>query len=176
MSREPDLSQEKARARADAAADKLIDVELKVEYRDELVWATVPRDHALEYLTALRDEGFDYLVDVTAHDTLRLDELGPERFCVHWLVHSYAQDCMIHVRSWVPEADPRVDTVTGLWKSALWGERECYDMYGIEFEGHPDLRRILMPEDYGSFPLRKDYPLKGKGERDSFPVITRDKA
>ncbi|MCH2586327.1 MAG: NADH-quinone oxidoreductase subunit C, partial [Planctomycetes bacterium] len=56
-----------------------------------------------------------------------------------------------------------------LWKSALWAEREAHDMYGIHFVGNPDLRRLLMPQDFPGFPLRKDYPLRGRGERDAFP-------
>ena len=68
----------------------------------------------------------------------------------------------------VPEADGHIATVVPLWPSANWLEREVYDMYGITFDGHPDLQRILMPDDYGSHPLRKDYPLHGKGKRDNF--------
>ena len=64
-------------------------------------------------------------------------------------------------------------TVQAVWPSAGWPEREVWDLFGITFDGHPDLRRILMPEEYSSFPLRKDYPLRGKGERHNFPVITR---
>ena len=71
----------------------------------------------------------------------------------------------------LPEVE--LPSVYPLWKSADWMEREVYDMFGITFEGHPDLRRILMPDEFTAFPLRKDYPLKGRGERHNFPVITR---
>ena len=73
----------------------------------------------------------------------------------------------------VSREDPRVPSVTFMWKGAEWMEREVYDMFGIEFHGHLDLRRILMPEEFTAFPLRKDYPLKGYGERHNFPVLTR---
>ena len=63
-----------------------------------------------------------------------------------------------------------------LWKGADWMEREVYDMYGVVFDGHPDLRRILMPDEFTAFPLRKDYPMRGRGERHNFPVITRAEA
>ena len=70
-------------------------------------------------------------------------------------------------------ADPVIPTVTPVWPTANWHEREIYDLFGIRFEGHPDLRRILMPEEFSAFPLRKDYPLRGRGERHNFPVVTR---
>ena len=66
-----------------------------------------------------------------------------------------------------------VRSVVGLWEGANWLEREVWDMFGIHFEGHPDLRRILMPEEFTAFPLRKDYPLQGLGERHNFPVLKR---
>ena len=72
-----------------------------------------------------------------------------------------------------PEEDPIVDSLVGVWAGANWFEREAYDLYGVRFKGHPDLRRILMPDEFTSFPLRKDYPLRGRGERHNFPVITR---
>ena len=77
------------------------------------------------------------------------------------------------VKTFLNEPDLSVASVFPLWQGADWMEREVYDMYGITFVGHPDLRRILMPEEFTSFPLRKDYPLRGRGERHNFPVLTR---
>ena len=71
------------------------------------------------------------------------------------------------------DPDPELPSVVHLWRGADWMEREVYDMYGVRFDGHPDLRRILMPAEFTSFPLRKDYPLRGLGERHNFPTITR---
>ena len=80
----------------------------------------------------------------------------------------------VAVKAWVPEEDPVIDSASGLWKSAPWAEREVFDMYGIEFEGHPDLKRLMLPDYYTGHPLRKDYPLTGAGERDNFPKYKRD--
>jgi NADH-quinone oxidoreductase subunit C len=73
----------------------------------------------------------------------------------------------------VNDPNPTLPSVMSLWVGANWMEREVYDMYGITFAGHPDHRRILMPEEFTAFPLRKDYPLRGRGERHNFPRITR---
>ena len=77
------------------------------------------------------------------------------------------------VKTYVNDPDPTVPSCFPLWTGADWMEREVYDMYGIVFEGHPDLRRILMPEGFVGFPPRKDYPLRGYGERHNLPHLTR---
>jgi NADH-quinone oxidoreductase subunit C len=137
------------------------------------VYAVVDRDHVRPVLSFLKAEpalGFDFLTDVTVVDHLRLESAEVrERFAVVYQLFSLGLGHRFEVKARVPEDDPSAPSVVDLWKSALWGEREAYDMYGVEFEGNPDLRRLLMPEDYPGFPLRKDYPLQGRGERDAFP-------
>ena len=77
------------------------------------------------------------------------------------------------VKCAVDEPEPTLPSVVPLWLGADWMEREVFDMYGVRFDGHPDLRRILMPEGFASYPLRKDYPLRGRGERHNFVPVTR---
>ncbi len=123
------------------------------------VSVTVQRDRIVDILRFLHDDGellFDHLADVTAVDWLGKKE---PRFEVVYNLFSIRYKQFIRIKVQVPENDPRVDSVTCIWKTANWLERECYDMFGIVFEGHPDLRRILMPEDWEGYPLRKDYPL-----------------
>jgi NADH-quinone oxidoreductase subunit C len=129
----------------------------------------VQKDRIGEVMACLRDDPallFNYLVDITAVDRLYLDD--PVRFTVVYHLYSYTYNRRLRVKAPVPEEAPNIASVVALWPSADWTEREVYDMYGIVFEGHPDLRRLLMPDDFGSYPLRKDYPLHGKGERDNF--------
>lgn len=142
---------------------------------EERMQAVVDRDHVLAVLAHLREDAelrFDFLVDVTVIDHLLLPipEIG-ERFAAVYQLRSLALGHRFTLKARVPESDPRVPSAFGLWKSALWAEREAHDMYGVEFEGNPDMRRLLMPEDYPGFPLRKDYPLRGEGERDAFPKL-----
>jgi NADH-quinone oxidoreductase subunit C len=135
-------------------------------------WVEVRRERIVEILRALRDEvPFEFLMDLTAVDWL--DQGRPERFSVVYQLFSLTHNDHYRVKAWVPEADPSIATASGLWKSANWGEREAYDMFGIRFDGHPGLERILMPAGYPGFPLRKDYPLTGHGERYDFPKHTR---
>jgi NADH-quinone oxidoreductase subunit C len=105
-----------------------------------------------------RDEmNFDYLVDVSS-----LDNLGEEpRFEMVYELYGYSHSQHLRVKAKVSE-DASVPTVSDLWATADWHEREVYDMMGIDFEGHPDLRRILMWDGFPFFPLRKDFPLEGK--------------
>src|SRR5207253_937467 len=94
-----------------------------------------------------------------------------DRFGVVYALLNTATGERVFVKTYLNEPDLTIPSAVPLWRGADCLEREVYDMYGIEFAGHPDLRRILMPEEFTSFPLRKDYPLRGKLERHNFPVI-----
>ena len=135
--------------------------------------AVVHREHVLPILKFLKEDSelcFEFLMDVTVvdHLHLELEEIG-ERFGVIYQLYSLVHNHRFTLKARVPESDPRCPSAVELWNSARWGEREAHDMFGVEFEGNPDMRRLLMPEDYPGFPLRKDYPLRGRGERDAFP-------
>lgn len=103
------------------------------------------------------DLRMDYLIDVTAVDyTPRIP-----RFEVVYQLHSIRHNHRVRLKVPVDESDPSVPTVTDVWRTADWHERETYDLMGIKFDGHPGLRRILLPDDWEGHPLRKDYPLEG---------------
>jgi NADH-quinone oxidoreductase subunit C len=130
--------------------------------RASLDWPAfnVPAAEVLAVLKYLRDEfAYDMLTDVTAIDW----SAGKSpRFTVVWHVFSTTQHTYIRLAADCPDdAVPAMPSATGLWPAANWHERETYDMFGIIFEGHPDLRRILMWEGYPYFPLRKEFPLAG---------------
>ena len=126
----------------------------------------------LEYLKTDPELAYTYLVDVTAVDNSQMEselmQYDYARFMVVYQLYSYQGQCRVRVKVPVHESDLSLSSVTGLWRGANWLERETYDMFGIHFEGHPDLRRILMPDDFEGHPLRKDYPLRGRGERERF--------
>ncbi len=125
----------------------------------------------LKVLTELKDDGFNFLADLTAIDNLTLG--GFERFAVsyHLLSHKTAE--RVTVKAYISEEKPSLPSVESLWKTADWQEREVFDLYGIKFEGHPNLIRIMNPDDFEGYPLRKDYPRLGHKERDDFPVVDR---
>jgi NADH-quinone oxidoreductase subunit C len=124
-------------------------------------------------LKYLKEEcGFDMLVDITAVDYLHYPN-ATDRYGVVYCLTNMKTGERVVVKTFVNDPEPVAPSCFSLWKGADWMEREVFDMYGIEFEGHPDLRRILMPEEFISFPLRKDYPLRGRNERHNFPLITR---
>lgn len=134
---------------------------------------TVPAAGLLPLLTCLKSEfSFDMLAEITAVDYLEY-EGAVDRFGVVYVLLSTTTGERLVVKTFVNDPDPSLPSMYPLWRSADWLEREVYDMFGITFTGHPDLRRILTPEEFTAFPLRKDYPLKGRGERHNFPVITR---
>jgi NADH-quinone oxidoreductase subunit C len=109
------------------------------------------------------DFDFKFIADLTAVDYLGIKT---PRFEVVYYLHRFGprfdENIRIRLKVEVSEEDPRVDSVTPVWSGANWLEREVYDMFGIEFVGHPDLRRILMPEDYEAFPLRKDFDVRNR--------------
>ena len=125
----------------------------------------------LKVLTELKEDGFNFLADLTAIDNLTLG--GFDRFAVsyHLLSHKTAE--RVTVKAYISEEKPSLPSVESLWKTADWQEREVFDLYGIKFEGHPNLIRIMNPDDYDGYPLRKDYPRLGRKERGDFPVIDR---
>ncbi len=133
----------------------------------------VPRDALFAVLQYLRDQrGFDLLVDITCVDYLNYRD-ADDRFGLVYILTNTRTNETITLRAFVNDPDPSVPSVVPLWPGANWLEREVWDMFGIGFEGHPDLRRILMPEEFTAHPLRKDYPLQGRGERHNFPVLQR---
>jgi len=133
----------------------------------------VPSDKMYFVLEHLwRDWGFDTLMELTAADYLEYPK-ATDRFGVMYVLVNTTTGEREIVKTHLNPPELELPSVYPLWKSADWMEREVYDMFGITFEGHPDLRRILMPDEFTAFPLRKDYPLKGRGERHNFPVITR---
>jgi NADH-quinone oxidoreductase subunit C len=145
------------------------------EFRGE-VRIVVPRDLLFSFMHSLKDEhGFDMLVDVTCVDYLNYRG-AHDRFGLAYLLANTKSNERLTVRAFVNEPDLQVASLVPLWEGANWLEREVYDMFGITFAGHADHRRILMPEEFTAYPLRKDYPLRGRGERHNFPVITRSKS
>ena len=125
----------------------------------------------LKVLTEFKDDGFNFLADLTAIDNLTLG--GFERFAVSYHLLSHKTTERVTVKAYISEEKPSLPSVESLWKTADWQEREVFDLYGIRFEGHPNLIRIMNPDDYDGYPLRKDYPRLGRKERDDFPVIDR---
>jgi NADH-quinone oxidoreductase subunit C len=136
----------------------------------------VAREKLLDVMTLLQqDRQFDLLVDITCVDYLNY-RAAADRFGLAYLLANTESAERITVRVMLNEPDLTVPSMYDLWKGADWLEREVYDMFGIVFDGHPDLRRILMPDEFTAFPLRKDYPLQGRGERHNFPVLIRREA
>ncbi|HPN35139.1 MAG TPA: NADH-quinone oxidoreductase subunit C [bacterium] len=135
------------------------------------------RSAIVEVLRFLRDDpdlAFDFLMDLFGVDYLEME--ATERFAVIYQLYSMKHGHRLRVKAFIPETSPAIDSVAEIYPAANWAERETYDQYGIRFNGHPDLRRILNPDDFTGHPLRKDFPVEGIGYRDQFEKITRTRA
>ena len=129
------------------------------EYLDELT-IKLPKEHIVKVCEFLKkDSDLDFLLclDITAIDWAK----RKNRFTVVYHIYSFKNNFRLRLKADVNESDCAIDTVSSVWKGADWQERETYDMYGIKFNNHPDLRRMYMPEDFEHHPLRKDFPLMG---------------
>jgi NADH-quinone oxidoreductase subunit C len=118
------------------------------------------------------------LADLTAVDYL---EVKSPRYEVVYHVHRFGPECeeniRIRLKAELADGDPNINSVVSVWSTADWLEREVYDMFGIKFNGHPDLRRILMPEDYGPHPLKKDFDVRNReASKESFEKALNDGA
>ncbi len=167
------------------------------EFRD-MVTVVVPREMILSVCTFLRDDPtlrYDMLAELNGVDYLNYPT-ARHRFAVNYGLTSTPNNTRLWLRVFLDptretspnhdvrdeealeKGDPglKLDSVCGVWPGAEWMEREAYDMFGFIFLNHPDLRRILTWNGYGSYPLRKDYPLRGVGEREDYKIVTRDSA
>lgn len=135
-------------------SSEVIDV---VEFRGEIT-VTVKKEQIVEICTFMRDAGgYNLLCDLCG-----VDYLGQApRFMVVYNLYNISTKERIRLKAPVEEQDARIKTVSTVWGTANWMERECWDLMGIDFAGHPDLRRILMAADWEGHPLRKDYPVQG---------------
>ena len=141
-------------------------VEKSDEFRGDLA-INVGREKIVDVCRFLRDDpdlAFDLVVDICGVDMYRPEK----RFEVVYHLYSLKNKDYLRLKVGLDEEDPTLDSVTGVWSGANWLEREAFDMFGITFTDHPDLRRMYMPEDYEYYPLRKDFPLMGVP--DSIPL------
>ena len=134
-------------------------VRAEIEHRGELTVEIAP-ERVLEVARFLAGPplSFALLSDLTCADFPE----EPGRFRVAYHLYSLESGARLRLRVWAGAEDPQVDSVTSVWPTADWHEREVYDMFGVRFRGHPDLTRILMPLDWEGHPLRRDYPIGGE--------------
>jgi NADH-quinone oxidoreductase subunit C len=141
-------------------AEELI-IDRGVSAGDE--WITVPAASVRDALAALRAEGYRLLTFLTCVDHLAdSSRIWPSRFEIVYQLRNLETLKQLRVRAFVDGDPPRIDSVHDLFPPANWDERETYDLFGIVFNDHPDLTRILMPDDWVGHPLRRDYPVGGE--------------
>ncbi len=129
-------------------------------FRDETTIVVDPQNivDVMQYLRDTPGLVYNFLSDISAVDYYP-DYNRPERFGVSYHIYSMLYNRRLRVKVYLPEENPAVHTVTNIWPGANWLEREIYDMMGVNIKGHPDLRRLLMPDDWDGHPHRRDYPL-----------------
>jgi len=118
---------------------------------------TVPPESIIPAVNAIKNAGYNAFEDMTAVDWLPSEPRY--QLTYHILSHAFKQ--RVRMKAWVSEADPAIESITTVFQGANFYEREVFDLFGIRFEGHPNLRRIMMPEEWVGHPLRKDYPVEG---------------
>jgi NADH-quinone oxidoreductase subunit C len=129
------------------------------DFRDDLT-LTLPVNNIVEvskYLKTNPELEFIMCIDITAIDWSR----RKDRFTVVYNIFSFKNNSRLRLKANLDNSNNKIDTVSSVWEAANWHERETFDMYGIKFNGHPDLRRMYLPEDFEYYPLRKDFPLMG---------------
>ncbi|HWP33968.1 MAG TPA: NADH-quinone oxidoreductase subunit C [Thermodesulfobacteriota bacterium] len=133
------------------------DLREETALKEDLPCLIARREEIVAVMRALKEAGFDFLLDLTAVDY----PARPQRFEVVYHLYSFAANQRLRVKTRTADGEP-VPSMTALWPSANWLEREVYDLFGVLFEGHPNLTRIVMPDDWVGHPLRKDYPIGGE--------------
>jgi NADH-quinone oxidoreductase subunit C len=141
---------------ASLLAWKAVAVEDALWDRNELT-LTIARDDIREAARTVQGAGYNFLEDVTAVDWYPSEP----RFQISYHILSHSMKQRVRLRSFVPSDDPVIDSITAVWPSANFYEREVFDLFGVRFSGHPNLRRIMMPDEWEGHPLRKDYPVEG---------------
>lgn len=143
-------------AAAEQAGESILDAR---EFAGEITLMVV-RDQIAEVAAMFKADGFNYLVDLAGVDYSTYPGHSGERFAIAYVLYSFAKNARVRLKITTDEATP-VPSVTSVWKTANWHERETFDMLGITFTGHPNLERILMWEGFNGYPLRKDFPVRG---------------
>lgn len=155
----------------DGLTDRYTDSIINVYQSSGDTFVHITPDANVDILQYLKDEcHFIYLVDVFGTDRFTSED----RFEVFYNVVSLRDQDRLFLKAWLPEQNPEIESITSLWKSANWFERQTYDMFGVRFSNHPDMRRIYMPEDFEYFPMRKEFPLLGIPGSIDLPSSTPD--
>jgi len=143
------------------ASEYLTEIKQVEEHRGDLTVTILPEANR-KIITHLKNAcGFEMLLDVFAMDYLKYEPTPPERFAVIYNLYSLSKKRRMRIKTFVKEENPTLDSIHDIYASANWFEREAWDLFGIQFVGHPHLTRILCHQDFEGHPLRKDYPSDG---------------